>query len=227
MTVNRTATTGAPAPRFSIGTGLGRAVRRGLGVAAMALLAGCASLGQGGGASQATPAMRWDGVPDGRLWTAETMAAIETHGAALLDVVPADIDTWCPGYREADAEGRALFWTGLISALSKHESTWNPRAVGGGGLWYGLVQIAPGTARGYGCEAKSGEALKDGVANLRCGVRIMASTVPRDGVVSAGMRGVAADWGPFHSDRKHQDMIDWVSSQPFCKAPQRSLFARL
>lgn len=186
------------------------------------VLSGCAAVpSPSGGDSRATPAMRWDHVDDGALWTQETLAALQTHGAPLLEVVPADIDTWCPNYRAADQEGRAKFWTGLISALAKHESTWNEQAVGGGGLWFGLVQIAPATARGYRCEAGSGAALKDGVANLRCGVRIMAQTVPRDGVVSAGMRGVAADWGPFHSTSKHQDMIDWVSQQPYCKAPER------
>ncbi len=37
-------------------------------------------------------------------------------------------------------------------------------------------------------------------------------------MVSAGMRGVAADWGPFHSSGKRQDMIAWTRSQPFCQA---------
>jgi len=89
--------------------------------------------------------------------------------------------------------------------------------VGGGGRWFGLVQIAPATARGYGCAASSGSMLKDGKANLSCAIRIMARTVSRDGVVSAGMRGVAADWGPFHSSAKRADMRAWVSTQPYCK----------
>jgi hypothetical protein len=38
----------------------------------------------------------------------------------------------------------------------------------------------------------------------------MGETVPRDGVVSRGMRGVAADWGPFHSSRKREDMRQWL-----------------
>jgi hypothetical protein len=132
-------------------------------------------------------------------------------------VTPGDIEAWCPAYPEASQTQRRAFWAGLISTLAKHESTWNPRAVGGGGLWFGLVQIAPATARGYGCEARSGEALKDGTKNLSCAIRIMARTVPRDGVVSAGMRGVAADWGPFHSARKREDMRSWVREQPYCR----------
>ncbi|MEL6204553.1 MAG: transglycosylase SLT domain-containing protein [Pseudomonadota bacterium] len=164
----------------------------------------------------APPPMRWDHRPEAEVWTATAFSAMEGHGAALPAITPRDIDTWCPGYAEGTEDERKAFWAGLISALAKHESTWNPRAVGGGGRWYGLVQIAPATARGYGCEARSGEALKNGEANLSCAIRIMARTVSRDQVVSAGMRGVAADWGPFHSGRKREDMRAWVSTQPYC-----------
>ncbi len=163
------------------------------------------------------PPMRWDHHPEAGAWTETAFAALETHGAALSAITPGDIEAWCPAYPEATPEERKAFWAGLVSALAKHESTWNPRAVGGGGRWFGLVQIAPATARGYGCEARSGEALKDGTKNLSCAIRIMARTVPRDGVVSAGMRGVAADWGPFHSSRKREDMRAWVRAQPYCQ----------
>jgi len=164
------------------------------------------------------PPMRWDHKANASTWTETAFAALGSHGSALPAMVPADYETWCPGYPNATLAERKAFWSGLISTLAKHESTYNPRAVGGGGLWFGLVQIAPATARGYGCEARSGAALKDGVKNLNCAIRIMARTVPRDGVVSRGMRGVAADWGPFHSSRKRNDMISWVSSQPYCEA---------
>jgi hypothetical protein len=95
--------------------------------------------------------------------------------------------------------------------------------VGGDGRWFGLVQIAPGTAQWRNCQVGTGEALLDGPANLRCGIRIMAATVPRDGVVSEGMRGVAADWGPFHSRRKREDMRNWVRAQEYCSTPRRPM----
>lgn len=149
-------------------------------------------------------------------WTEVTLAALEQEGVALLSEVPNDITTWCPGYVEAEPEERAAFWAGLLSALARFESTWNPEAVGGGGQWYGLVQISPATARGYGCEARSGEALTDGAANLECAVRIAAETVTRDGVVAANGGGFAADWGPFTSASKRAEMAEWVSSQDYC-----------
>ena len=181
------------------------------------LLAACAAPSERTEPQAFVSTMRWDHHGQSDAWTEATMAALRSHGAPLLQTVPGDIDTWCPAYPEADAEGRAAFWAGMFSALAKHESTWNPRAVGGGGRWFGLVQIAPATARGYGCAARTGEALKDGAANLSCAVRIAAVTVPRDGVVSAGMRGLAADWGPFHSSRKREDMRAWVRGQSYCQ----------
>jgi hypothetical protein len=186
-------------------------------------LSACAEFAPGGGLLNATasgssyaPPMRWDHHPEAGIWTQTAFAALESHGAALAEITPRDIAAWCPAYPEASEAERRAFWAGLISTLAKHESTWNPQAVGGGGRWFGLVQIAPATARGYGCAARSGDALKDGAANLSCAIRIMARTVSRDEVVSAGMRGVAADWGPFHSSRKREDMRQWVRQQPYC-----------
>ncbi|MGH1368776.1 MAG: transglycosylase SLT domain-containing protein [Maritimibacter sp.] len=187
-----------------------------------AVLMGCSELDAGAVLSSKNQSnvdltMSWDHKPQADVWTQAVMDALDSHGQNLTALVPGDIATWCPAYEEASLEGRKAFWTGLISALTKHESTYRQTAVGGGGKWYGLVQILPSTARGYGCQARSGAALKDGVANLSCAVRIMNHTVARDGVVSAGMRGVAADWGPFHSRKKRTDMINFTRSQNYCQ----------
>lgn len=168
-------------------------------------------------ANEDLPVTRWDHRPEANQWTRATLATVlEEHGRPLIEMVPNDIQKWCPSYEGQNEFERSAFWIGLLSAMAKHESTWNPAAVGGGGQWFGLVQISPGTARGYGCRATSGQALKNGADNLSCAVRIMASTVPRDGVVAANMRGVAADWGPFHSASKRAEMAAWTSAQSYC-----------
>lgn len=164
------------------------------------------------------PVMRWDHRPEALSWTTAGFEMVDESGPAsvLPEVVPADIDAWCPAYAGADRDQREAFWVGLLSTLARHESTWRPEAVGGGGRWFGLVQISPATARGYGCEARSGSALLDGESNLRCALRIWATTVPRDGVVAAQRGGVAADWGPFVQARKREDMRDWIRTQDYC-----------
>ena len=169
----------------------------------------------------ALPVMAWDHRPEADQWTEATLAALQDEGAALLSEVPGDIHAWCPGYVEAPEHERAAFWAGMLSALARYESTWNPEAVGGGGRWFGLVQISPGTADAYGCDADTGSALRDGVANLECAIRIAARTVTRDGVVAANRGGLAADWGPFTNAAKRAAMQEWVSSQSYC-APETS-----
>ena len=158
------------------------------------------------------PVARWDHRREATRWSKAALKALRGHGRALVQSTPSDIAHWCPGYVGATDSDRRAFWTGLFSALAKHESTWNPKAVGGGGLWFGLTQIDPRTARAYGCRAKTGEALKDGTANLSCAVRIAAKQVTRRGTVRRGM----LDWGPFHSPAKRADMAGWVRGQDYC-----------
>jgi len=170
-------------------------------------------------ATDLDPVMRWDHVPASDAWEAASFAALDSHAAVLPTLVPEDIEQWCPAYPDASQTEREAFWVGLMSALAQHESTWRPQLVGGGGRWFGLVQISPATARYYGCQATSGEALLNGSDNVRCAYRIWAHTVARDNRVSEGNRGVAADWGPMHSSQSHKrdDIRDWVSSQSYCQ----------
>jgi hypothetical protein len=184
--------------------------------AALAAVAACTSTSASEPAMVA-PVAKWDQQADAPLWTEASLNALRSHGAALVSITPADAEAWCPGYDTATLAEREAFWVGLLSALAEHESTWNPRAVGGGGQWFGLVQISPATARGYGCEAGSADALKDGTKNLSCAIRIWANTVSRDGVIAAGGRGVAADWGPFHQSSKREAMNAWTRAQPYCQ----------
>lgn len=166
----------------------------------------------------ALPAMRWDNHPEGEIWTTRTLDAIDTNAPSLLDTVPRDIATWCPGYPDASDDEREAFWTGILSALAKHESTWNPKASGGGGRWIGLLQIAPSTARQYGCEANTVGALKNGADNLTCAVRIAGVQVAKDDMVAGnGAQGLGRDWAPFRSSAKRAEMAAWTRQQAYCR----------
>ncbi|MEZ5796561.1 MAG: transglycosylase SLT domain-containing protein [Paracoccaceae bacterium] len=182
------------------------------------MVAGCVPAG---GAPATVPAslppMRWDHRAEAPGWTAAALSAVSRHDDVLASRVPADIETWCPGYETASLPERRAFWVGMMSALAKHESGWNPAAAGGGGKWIGLMQISPKTARGHGCSAQSAGALKDGAANLDCAVSIFAGDVARDGVVAGGgKRGMGRDWAPFRKGDKRADMAAWTSAQPYC-----------
>lgn len=164
------------------------------------------------------PPMQWDTVhPEAEEWTDSTLVALSTKDAVLSEQVPADIETWCPGYVEAPIEERRAFWAGLVSSVAKYESTWNPLASGGGGRWIGLMQISPRSANYYGCDATSVTALKDGEANLECAVEILSTQVARDGMVAGdGTLGVGRDWAPLRSEEKRAEMAAWTSTQPYC-----------
>ena len=171
-------------------------------------------------AADPIPVTRWDHRDESDKWSLATLQALKSHGSDLVDEIPGDMANWCPGYANAPPEARRSFWVGFLSALAKFESTHKPRAVGGGGKWFGLLQIAPATARGYGCRAGTGEALKVGAENLSCAVRIMAETVSRDGVIHArepNWRGVAADWAPLRSPQKREEMRNWLRGQDYCQ----------
>ncbi len=195
---------------------MGIAFVAGFAAGASLLLFACERSGVAPAVQTAMPVMRWDHRPEAQAWTEKSLSALSGHAAVLPRTVPGDIESYCPGYETASGEDRKTFWAGLLSALARHESDWRPEAVGGDDKWYGLAQIAPATARGYGCEAQSGEALKDGALNLSCALRIAAVTVPRDGVISQGGRGLAADWAPFLSAAKREDMAAWTSARSYC-----------
>ncbi len=166
----------------------------------------------------ALPAMRWDHRPEAVVWTRRSLAAVARHDAVLAARVPADIEAWCPGYETASMAERRAFWVGLLSGVAKYESTWNPRAAGGGGRYIGLMQISPKSAANYGCEAQSAGALKDGAANLECAVELVAYHVERDGVVAGkGNRGVGRDWMPLRNSAKRGAIAKWTRTQAYCK----------
>ena len=166
----------------------------------------------------AQPAMGWDARPEAANWTASTIAAVAQYDSVLAGAVPGDIAAWCPGYSKASLAERRAFWSGLLSALAKYESSWNPEAAGGGGRYVGLLQISPQTARSNGCAASSAAALKDGSANLACGVKIMARQVAQDNMVAGnGRRGLGRDWGPFNKASKRASMAGWTSKQSYCR----------
>jgi Transglycosylase SLT domain len=157
------------------------------------------------------PAMRWDHRPEAVRWTLSTMNEMEARGTTLTATVPTDIEAYCPGYEEADEETRAAFWSGLFSAIAKYESTWNPKAIGGGGLYRGLLQILPSTAKSVGCDPGK---LLDGSVNLACAVRIADRRVK----VSDGSVGsITADWGPMHWSDKRAEMASWTRQQNYCQ----------
>ncbi|MEL7460857.1 MAG: lytic transglycosylase [Pseudomonadota bacterium] len=185
------------------------------------VLSSCGGATSESATTPANPATRvqaqaqWDNLPGGAGWTQAVLDALDGPGAALIDRVPGDAAAFCPAFAASGPEARKAFWVSFLSVLAGEESTWREDVSGGGGRWHGLLQISPATARGYGCEATTADGLKSGEANLACGVRIMATTVARDGVIADG-GGVAADWGPLTRARQRDKISAYTQAQSYC-----------
>ena len=164
------------------------------------------------------PPMQWDARPEGKEWTADTLVALQAHDTVLAASVPADVESWCPGYAKASLTDRRAFWAGLMSAVARYESSWNPQASGGGGRYIGVMQISPRSADYHQCEADTAAELKDGSENLECAAQMMAAAVANDGLVAGGgNRGIGRDWMPLRDAGKRAAMAEWTRAQPYCQ----------
>ena len=121
----------------------------------------------------------------------------------LRDGGPSDVADFCRRYPSFDAAGRTRFWVELVAAMSALESGHDPARThrerftdrnGRPVVSRGLLQLSIESARGYGCELESSELLHLPEHNLRCGVRILAALVERDGRI-AGRRDGAWQGG--------------------------------
>lgn len=193
--------------------------RKGAVLACVAFLGGC-TVSAGAPKSGPEFSTRWDHRPEADLWTAAKFEALDNEARALVETVPTDIDTFCPGYEHSDDAGRKAFWTALFSGLAGYESTWRPEAAGAGGRYRGLLQIWPTTARFHGCDVTHPQGLFDGATNLRCAARIAARAVERDQVVvgsNGRWGGVARDWPPMRNASKRADIAAFTRSLPVCQ----------
>lgn len=181
-------------------------------------VAGCVPAGEPTmSSSNFRPPMGWDARPEAPVWTERTLAAVARQDDRLTDVVPEDIGVWCPGYENASEHDRRAFWAGLMSAVARYESSWNPKAAGGGGRYIGVMQISPRSAAHHGCTADTSAELKDGAANLECAAQMIAVSVASDRMVAGnGREGAGREWMPFRDAKKRAAMSAWTSAQPYC-----------
>jgi len=163
-------------------------------------------------------AARWDHRSEAEAWYGAMIDALGRDGTAMIDAVPRDAETFCPGYASATPAERKAVWIMVFSGLARYESNWRPEAAGAGGRYRGLLQISPATARFHGCDLSHPGGLYDGATNLACAVRIANSAVARDGVIATGRGGMAADWPPLRSEARRSEIAGFTRALPQCRA---------
>jgi hypothetical protein len=146
----------------------------------------------------------WDGeTDDAALWTNWLSDDLETDGAALIDLIPADAAEFCTTWPKLTRRGRKQVWITLISAIAKHESDFDPhgsfeeppplseRSIG-------LMQLSLSDAEEFHCDFTTEAQIEGARRNLDCAVRILAQLIPPDGVIGGGLGedrlGAAGYW---------------------------------
>jgi hypothetical protein len=145
-----------------------------------------------------------------------------------------------PGLSEGD---RMHFWAGLISAMVKRESSFNPKATftesfrehGADSpivISRGLLQLSfPEDRDKYHCKLQRADDLYDAQTNITCGVTVLSTLVSRDGRIAgregSRWKGGAAYWsvlrsagGKDNSNSKSLNSIKkFTQSMAVCRAP--------
>lgn len=170
--------------------------------------------------------------PDGS-WTAIAERAVEA--TRLPDLAPAGMAEFCPGYEGGEPTGRTRFWVGLMSAMARFESAFDPkrdfvepRVKDGAGRAVtsrGLLQLSIESANQprYACGIEDATDLHDPEVNLGCAARVLSYWVEQDGVLASAAsphRGGARYWSVLRHDAPYRAAIASFTRQlPVCRAP--------
>lgn len=127
-------------------------------------------------------------------WTRTAEIAVATSSLPSLE--PKDIGKFCPAYKRLPRKKRTQFWVGLLSAMARPESDFNPEAASKGpskdrfgkrGINRGLLQISIESANqpGYSCGIQKTKDLHDPAIHLPCAVKILSTWVTADHVIAS------------------------------------------
>jgi len=165
-----------------------------------------AALAAAAGLIAAAPAAAAEAAPD---WSGPIATALAQAGAGLAAAQPADIADYCPGYAGLDPDQRQRFWSDFVSVLVDRESGGDAERTrfraydidaGRPVFARGLLQISIESSQhaDYACGLSSPGELNDPIANLDCGVRILARRIEADGAIAGradgAWRGAARAW---------------------------------
>ncbi|HEY0686869.1 MAG TPA: transglycosylase SLT domain-containing protein [Steroidobacter sp.] len=167
--------------------------------------------------------------PDGA-WTAIAEKAVAA--SRLPTVVPSDIAKFCPNYPTLRTADRSKFWVGLLSAMARPESDFQPDKTyqesfkdrrGDWVISRGLLQLSQESANGYGCKIKNAKDLHDPSVNIPCSIRILDRWVDKDGVIASykldlDVRGGGRYWSVLRESANFlPEIAAFTQSLAFCK----------
>jgi hypothetical protein len=165
--------------------------------------------------------LSWDSLPERRAWSAQLRASITEYKIQLDQGNP---EAFVSGYAALPAERQIKFWAELIIAVAKFESNWKPHTIFHeppplGVDSVGLLQLSYEDQPVYHLEPldRQAKSLEDPLVNLRCGVKIMAKLVSKDGTVASSAagkhRGAARYWSVLRAGHHVDEIRALVKAQ--------------
>jgi hypothetical protein len=191
-----------------------RGFLRRMAVSLLVLIAGRRAVPAVAAASSGKALALEKGHPERKAWSDELRKTIRAQITTLETA--SDIEDFAPGYAKLSAQDRVDVWASLFVAIARFETTgYDPKAIyheSSGIDSVGLLQVSYENEGYYGLERlnRKARALEDPLVNLRCGVKILAVLVDRDGVIASGTgsssRGGARSWSTLRPERKLSDI---------------------
>ncbi len=184
----------------------------------------------------------WSGSNRDGSWTRATESAVAQSG--LVQLVPKDVQYFCPAYPKLGKTERQKFWVGLLSAMAKPESNFKPQryyrekfrdSQGQRVVSRGLLQISIESAnqKRYGCDIPYAARLHDPAVNLRCGVKILSKWVSTDGIIAKhnkprSHKGASRYWSTLRPQHGHlRTIADFTRNLSFCRQGNSRQLAKL
>lgn len=170
------------------------------------------------------------GFPD-QGWSRITLDGLDLYGQGMLSQKSIkDVTDFCPNYSKLDLQEKKEFYLGLIAAMAKFESNFNPKSQykesfkssdGDYVVSRGLLQISKGSSQYYSCGITDANMLHDPKLNLECGIRILNKWIVKDECLACNdvaWRGGARYWAVLRNTKAPFNKIKAITNNlPVCK----------
>ena len=176
---------------------------------------------------------RWEGKHrDGSLWTNHVLHQLDSIDQTFFDVIPTDLNIFCPRYAKLNKTEKKYFFMYLISTMVRFESNFDPSASytedftdsdGHAVVSRGLLQISFESSKSYGCGFTTNEEIHDPYKNLSCGIKILTKWVSADGRIAGYMnskwRGGSRYWSVLRAADKdsYNSIVELSSNLKICR----------
>lgn len=175
-------------------------------------------------------AVSWGTSSESDAWSRIAALAIEQQGVVFTDLVPTDIQSFCPAFSGMSGADRQVFWGALLSGIAAAESDDDVGSV----RWHvydsaahrptfrrGLLQIAIESANNpaLACAIENASDLEAAEPNIRCAVRILGTLLQRDGAIARSPANANAGGARYWAALRRTATMNAIAASTSSAAP--------